>query len=360
MNGSRLSLAQIERLPKTDLHVHLDGSMRIETLIELAKAQGVPLPASTPEGMKEAMGLGRNTGSLVEYLKAFDLTLQVLQDEESLYRVAYELAVDCAAENVRYMEVRYSPMLHTRRKLKLTKVVETVLRGLHDAQAEHHIESNLIVCGIRNISPESSMRMAELVVAYKNRGVVGFDLAGAEYDYPPKDHQEAFALVRQNNINVTIHAGEAYGPASIAQALHVCGAHRIGHGCRLREDGDLLRYVVDHRIPLECCPSSNVQTGAVPSIAEHPLRLYFNLGARITVNTDNRLITDTTVSRELHHIHTQLDFDWTELRQLILNGFKSAFLPYHEKRRFMRAISAELDEFARGLDQPDQLAQPAA
>ena len=352
----KLSLALIEKLPKTDLHVHLDGSMRIETLIELAKAQGVPLPASTPEGMKEAMGLGRNTGSLVEYLKAFDLTLQVLQDEESLYRVAYELAVDCAAENVRYMEVRYSPMLHTRRKLKLTKVVETVLRGLHDAQAEHHIESNLIVCGIRNISPESSMRMAELVVAYKNRGVVGFDLAGAEYDYPPKDHQEAFALVRQNNINVTIHAGEAYGPASIAQALHVCGAHRIGHGCRLREDGDLLRYVVDHRIPLECCPSSNVQTGAVPSVAEHPLRLYHSLGARITVNTDNRLITDTTVSRELHHLHTQLDFDWTELRQVILNGFKSAFLPYHEKRRFMRAISAELDEFARGLEQAEQSA----
>jgi len=277
----KLSLALIEKLPKTDLHVHLDGSMRVETLIELAKAQGVPLPADTPEGMKEAMGLGRNTGSLVEYLKAFDLTLQVLQDEESLYRVAYELAVDCAAENVRYMEVRYSPMLHTRRKLKLTKVVETVLRGLHDAQTDHNIESNLILCGIRNISPESSLRMAELVVAYKNRGVLGFDLAGAEYDYPPKDHQEAFSLVRKNNINVTIHAGEAYGPASIAQALHVCGAHRIGHGCRLREDGDLLRYVVDHRIPLECCPSSNVQTGAVPSIAEHPLRLYFNLGARM-------------------------------------------------------------------------------
>jgi len=344
-----LSLALIEKLPKTDLHVHLDGSMRITTLIELAKAQGVPLPADTPEELKQAMGLGRNTGSLVEYLKAFDLTLQVLQDEESLYRVAYELAADAAAENVRYMEVRYAPMLHTRRKLKLTKVVETVLRGLHDAQTDHNIESNLIVCGIRNISPESSLRMAELVVAYKNRGVVGFDLAGAEYDHPPKDHTDAFSLVRQNNINVTIHAGEAYGPASIAQALHVCGAHRIGHGCRLREDGDLLRYVVDHRIPLECCPSSNVQTGAVPSIAEHPLRLYFNLGARITINTDNRLITDTTVSKELHHIHTELDFDFTELRQVILNGFKSAFLPYHEKRRFMRAISTELDEFARQL-----------
>jgi len=341
-----LSMAFIERLPKTDLHVHLDGSMRIATLIELARAQGVALPADTPEGLKEAMGFGRNFGSLVDYLKTFELTLQVLQDEESLYRVAYELAVDAATENVRYMEVRYSPMLHTRKKLKLTKVVETVLRGLHDAQVGHGIESNLIVCGIRNISPESSLRMAELVIAYKNRGVVGFDLAGAEYDHPPKAHSEAFSLVRQNNINVTIHAGEAYGPASIAQALHVCGAHRIGHGCRLREDGDLLRYVVDHRIPLEVCPSSNVQTGAVKHVSEHPVRLYFNLGARITINTDNRLITDTTVSKELHLLHTQLDFDFAELRQVLLSGFKSAFLPYHEKRRLMRTVAAELDELA--------------
>jgi adenosine deaminase len=341
-----LTLELIQKLPKTDLHVHLDGSLRLETILELAREQHVTLPADTPEGLRAAMGLGRDAGSLVEYLKAFEVTLEVLQNPEALYRAAFELAADAAAENVRYMEVRYSPMLHTRKKLKLTTVVETVLRGLHDAQQQFGIESNLILCGIRNISPESSLRMAELVVAYKNRGVVGFDLAGAEYDYPPKDHQEAFSLVRQNNINVTIHAGEAYGPASIAQALHVCGAHRIGHGCRLREDGDLLRYVIDHRIPLECCPSSNVQTGAVQSIAEHPLRFYLNLGARVTVNTDNRLITDTTVSRELHLIHTQLDFDFNELRQVILNGFKSAFLPYHEKRRFMRAISAELDAFA--------------
>jgi len=359
-----LTLELVEKLPKTDLHVHLDGSLRLSTILELAREQGVTLPADTPEGLRAAMNLGRDAGNLVEYLKAFEITLQVLQNEEALYRAAYELAADAAAENVRYMEVRYSPMLHTRKKLKLTTVVETVLRGLHDAQQQFGIESNLILCGIRNISPESSLRMAELVVAYKNRGVVGFDLAGAEYDYPPKDHHEAFNLVRLNNINVTIHAGEAYGPASIAQALHVCGAHRIGHGCRLREDGDLLRYVVDHRIPLECCPSSNVQTGAVPSIGEHPLRLYFNLGARITINTDNRLITDTTVSRELHLVHTELDFDFGELRQVILNGFKSAFLPYHEKRRFMRAIAGELDDFAaRYLDAPTasspQLTAPA-
>lgn len=340
-----LPLSLFQQLPKTDLHVHLDGSLRLETLLDLARDQGVSLPASDPEGLRAAMRLGENTGSLEKYLEAFDVTLRVLQDEESLYRVAYELAEDAAAENVRYMEVRYSPMLHTRRGLRLTRVVEAVLRGLHAAELDHGIESRVILCGIRNISPEHSLAMAELVVAYKGRGVVGFDLAGAEYDYPPKDHQEAFSLVRRNNINVTIHAGEAYGPASIAQALHVCGAHRIGHGCRLREDGDLLHYVVDHRIPLECCPSSNVQTGAIADLPNHPIKLYFQLGARVTINTDNRLVTDTSVSKEIWLLHKHLGLRLSEIKLIVMNGFKSAFLPFHEKRHMLREISKELAKF---------------
>ncbi|MBX7078007.1 MAG: adenosine deaminase [Nannocystaceae bacterium] len=345
-----LPFSLFQRLPKTDLHVHLDGSMRLATVLELAQQQRVSLPASDADGLARAMHIGENTGSLVKYLEAFDITLAVLQTAEGLYRAAYELAQDAAAENVRYMEVRYSPMLHTKQGLRLTQVVETVLRAMYDAAQAFGIECKLILCGIRNISPESSLEMAELVVAYKNRGVVGFDLAGAEYDYPPKDHQEAFALVRRNNINVTIHAGEAYGPASIAQALHVCGAHRIGHGCRLREDGDLLHYVVDHRIALECCPSSNVQTGAVRSLESHPIRLYYNLGSRVTVNTDNRLITDTTVSRELYLLHTRMGFSLQDIKQIILNGFKSAFLPFHEKRRYLEKISQELAQFEGAAD----------
>ncbi|WP_106393116.1 adenosine deaminase [Enhygromyxa salina] len=343
---NELPLSFFQRLPKTDLHVHLDGSLRVETILELANEQGLELPATDVPGLRSALHAGENTGSLVKYLEAFDITLRVLQTEDALYRVAYELAEDAAAENVRYMEVRYSPMLHVREDLRLTEVVETVLRGLHDAETDHGIESKLILCGIRNISPESSLEMAELVVAYKGRGVVGFDLAGAEYDYPAKDHQEAFALVRRNNINVTIHAGEAYGPPSIAQALHDCGAHRIGHGCRLREDGDLLHYVVDHRIPLECCPSSNVQTGAIASLETHPLRLYKNLGARVTINTDNRLITDTTVSKELWLAHTQIGLSFSDIHQIIINGFKSAFLPFHEKQRYLASVSKQLDAFA--------------
>jgi len=341
----RLPLTVFERLPKTDLHVHLDGSMRLETVLDLAREQGIDLPARDAAGLRTAMHIGEITGSLVKYLEAFDVTLQVLQTPEALYRAAYELAEDAARENVRYMEVRYAPMLHTRRGLRLTAVVETVLKALHAAELAHGIVGRIIVCGIRNISPASSLEMAELVVAYKNRGVVGFDLAGAEDDHPAKEHQEAFQLVRQNNINVTIHAGEAYGPPSIAQALHICGAHRIGHGCRLREDGELLHYVVDHRIPLECCPSSNVQTGAVQSLASHPMRLYFDLGSRVTVNTDNRLITDTTISKELHLLHTEMGFTLDDIKQVILNGFKSAFMPFHEKRRFLEATSAELAAF---------------
>jgi adenosine deaminase len=343
--ASTVSLALIERLPKTDLHVHLDGSLRLSTILELAEQQRVELPASDPDKLRDAMNLGKNCGSLVEYLKAFDVTLRVMQTEDALTRAAYELAEDASKENVRYMEVRYAPMLHTNRGLKLTNVVEAVLAGLRAARERYGIESNVILCGIRNVSPESSLEMAELAVAYKGRGVVGFDLAGAEYDHPAKHHRAAFQLVRDNNINVTIHAGEAYGPESIAQAIHVCGAHRIGHGCRLRENGDLLHYVNDHRIALECCPSSNVQTGAIRSLATHPIKLYKNLGLRVTINTDNRLVTDTTVSKELWHCHTELGFSLDDLKSVILSGFKSAFMPFHVKQQMLRKVSEELVQF---------------
>jgi len=268
-----------------------------------------------------------------------------MQTEEALERIAFELAEDAHRENVRYMEVRYAPMLHTRRGLKLTRVVEAVLDGLRRARETYGIKANVILCGIRNISAESSYQMAELAVAYKSRGVVGFDLAGAEADFPAKHHRHAFQLVRDNNINCTIHAGEAYGPESIAQAIHVCGAHRIGHGCRLRENGDLLHYVNDHRVPLECCPSSNVQTGAVKDLASHPLKLYFDLGLRVTINTDNRLITDTSVSKELSLVHREMRVPFSDIKAMILAGFKSSFQPFHEKQAMLRRVSAELDRY---------------
>lgn len=351
-----LSLAFIEKLPKTDLHVHLDGSLRLETILDLAERDRIQLPASDADKLRESMHIGKVCSSLVDYLKAFDVTLKVMQTEEALFRTAYELAEDAAKENVRYMEVRYSPMLHTARGLRLTTVIESVSQGLRKAERDFGIESGIIICGIRNISPQSSLEMAELAVAYKNRGVVGFDLAGAEYDYPAKHHRDAFQLILNNNINCTAHAGEAYGPASIAQAIHFCGAHRIGHGVRLREDGGLLNYVADHRIPLECCPSSNVQTGAVREMSAHPVKFLFDFGCRVTVNTDNRLITDTTVSKEMWLVHKHLGFGLEDLKQIIVSGFKSAFMPFHLKQVCLRQITKELESVAEPADELEPVA----
>jgi adenosine deaminase len=323
------------RLPKVDLHVHLDGSLRLSTIMELAEKDGVDLGVDTIEGLRDLIGPGRVHSSLQDYLAGFDTTLKVLQTGESLYRAAYELAQDAAAENIEYMEVRYSPILHTKQKLSLAGIVESVLAGLRDGRRDFGVESGVIVCGIRNISPAVSLRLAELAAAFKNRGVVGFDLAGAEYNNPARDHLDAFTLILSNNVNVTIHAGEAYGPDSIHQALHYCGAHRIGHGTRLRENGDLLNYVNDHRIPLEICLSSNMQTGAVNRIDMHPFRFYLDLGLRVTLNTDNRLITDTTMTREYLLAHQTFELYPVDVMRLVMSGVKSAFIPYEFKKDFI-------------------------
>lgn len=324
------------KLPKTDLHVHLDGSLRIETIWELAKKDKIDLGVGSVEELRELIGPGKIHASLNEYLKGFEITLKVLQTRENLYRAAYELAEDCAKENVGYFEVRYSPILHTQKGLSLPVILEAVIDGLKAGQRDFGVMSGVIVCGMRNISPDISLRMAELAVAFKHRGVVGFDLAGAEYNYPARDHLGAFSLILSNNVNVTIHAGEAYGPDSIHQALHYCGAHRIGHGVRLREDGDLLNYVNDHRIPLELCPSSNVQTGAVKNIGEHPVKFYLDLSLRVTLNTDNRLITNTSMTDEYYLIYKTFNLSGQNILDLIINGVKSAFMPYEFKKWYLR------------------------
>lgn len=354
----------VRALPKTDLHCHLDGSVRLATVLELAEKQGVRLPADTLEGLAKAIHMGEVCESLEDYLTAFDVTLAVLQTEEALHRAAYELAVDCAAEGVRYLEVRYSPVLHTREGLAPTAIVDAVLDGLRVAKRETGLKSNVIICGIRHMDPMTSVRLAELAVAYKGKGVVGFDLAGAEEGHPARHHREAVQLILDNNVNVTIHAGEAYGPDSIAQAVHKCGAHRIGHGVRLRENGDLLNYLNDHRIPLELCPSSNVQTRSVAGFASHPLKFYFDFGLRVTINTDNRLITDTTATKELLVAHHEMGFTLDDLCTLLVQGFKSAFLPFGEKQDLLKQVNAEiaavLARFSRGPAAGAALPRPGA
>jgi adenosine deaminase len=344
--ATQLSLELLQKLPKTDLHVHLDGSLRLDTILDLARKQNVKLPTFDRGELFRLIYAGEVCQSLDDYLKAFDITLSVMQTEDSLERSAYELAEDAWEENVRHLEVRYAPLLHTRAGLSLTQVVEAVLRGLRNAKRAFGIRYGVILCGIRSMSSELSLRMAELAVAFKNRGVVGFDLAGSEVNNPAKTHSRAFQLIRQNNINCTAHAGEAYGPESIAQAIHLCGAHRIGHGTRLIEDGDLLNYVNDHRIPLEVCPSSNIQTKAARGWDAHPVDFFVDYGLRVTINTDNRLITDTTVSKELLICHKRYGWGLDQIKEILIAGFKSAFIPYREKADLLKEITTELGKFA--------------
>ncbi len=335
----------IQELPKTDLHVHLDGSLRIPTLIELARKQGITLPATRPSQLEKHVKSGKKCRNLAEYLQGFDITLSVMQEPGALHRIAFELAEDAAEENVWYIEVRFSPILHIRKGLKLTTIVDAVLEGLQEAEKKFNIKTGIIICGMRNINPETSLKLAELAVAYKNKGVVGFDLAGQEENYPAKDHKESFSIIRKNNINTTAHAGEAFGPESIHQALHDCGAHRIGHGTRLYEDGDLLNYVNDHRIPLEICLTSNIQTRAARSYETHPLRLYYDYGLRVTINTDNRLVSDTTLNDELFLVAKHLNLNLDDIKSIILDGFKSAFLPNRAKSIMLNVVNDRIKKY---------------
>jgi adenosine deaminase len=340
----KLTKEFIQNLPKAELHCHLDGSMRVETIMDLAKQQNVKLPKDNIKDLTNYLAVGMECKSLEEYLRPFAVTCSVLQTKESLIRATYELAEDCAAENICYLEIRFSPILHIDKGLKLTEVIDAVIEGKLKAEKKFDMKIGIIICGLRHTTPETSLTLAELAVAYKNRGVVGFDLAGAEDGFPAKDHKESFYLIINNNINTTVHAGEAYGPESIHQAIHYISANRIGHGTRLREDGDLLNYVNDHRIPLEMCITSNVQTKAVDSFEHHPIKFYFDLGLRVTINTDNRLISKTTLTDEYVLAIEKFGFKANEIKYLILNGFKSAFLPLKEKVELIHKVTADLEK----------------
>jgi adenosine deaminase len=345
--GPALTRELIGRMPKPELHVHLDGSLRPTTLVELARDQRVKLPTTDLAELTRYLHVS-DARNLMDYLARFEVTLSVLQTPEALERVTYELVQDGASDGVRYMEIRFSPILCTKRGMPLTEAVEAPLRGMHRAAKEFGVRTGLIICGIRNMSPATSMELANLTVAFKGRGVVAFDLAGAEYNYPAKKHREAFYTVVNANVAATIHAGEAYGPESIAQALHYCHADRIGHGTRLFEDPDLERYVNDHRVPLEVCVTCNVQTHAVASLEEHPVRRYFDLGLVVCLNTDNRLMSATTVTEEYWLAHTRLGFTREEIERMILYGFESAFLPHQERLALVAETKAQLEKMREG------------
>jgi adenosine deaminase len=330
----------LRRLPKTELHCHLDGCVRPSTLLELAAEYDKPMPADDAEALAQYM-LVDDAENLEDYLERFSVTLSVMQTSEALERIAYELAEDAAREGVRYLETRYAPVLNVRGGLSLEESVEAPLRGLARAQQEYGIVGRVIVCAIRNMAPEVSLELARLAVAFRGKGVVGFDLAGGEAGNPSSRHKEAFDFARENDLPCTCHAGEGAGAESVRDAVHRCCVCRIGHGTRLIEDESLTQYVNDRRITLECCITSNVQTRAAQSFDTHPLRAYFDRGLNVVLSTDNRLMSGITLVDEYQRAATHLGFTFEELCVVARNGFTSAFL--HESERLALLASVDND-----------------
>ena len=333
--------AIIRKMPKAELHCHLDGSLRPSTLFALSVTAGISLPAATAQRLGDWMRVD-DAQNLADYLARFEVTLAVMQDEQSLERIAYELVVDAALDGVRYLEVRFCPALNTRAGLALDRVVSAVLRGLERGEGESGTVARAIICALRSLPAPHALEMAELAVEFKDKGVVAFDLAGGEAGNPAHEHAAAFALARAGDLAVTVHAGEGEGAHSIREAVHRCSADRIGHGTRLFEDPSLEAYIVDRQIPLEVCPTSNVQTRVARTFAEHPMARYVRLGAVVTINTDNRLMSGVSLTEEYVRCATHLGYDLPMLGTLSLAAFDAAFLPLTVRRSLRDAAARDI------------------
>ncbi|MGO9081725.1 MAG: adenosine deaminase [Streptosporangiaceae bacterium] len=339
--GSAPTLEQIRRVPKVLLHDHLDGGLRPTTIVELAQVAGYGgLPAADAAGLAQWIAGTAERGRLELYLEAFAHTVAVMQTRQSLVRVAAECAEDLAADGVVYAEVRFAPELHVQRGLSLDQVVDAVLEGFRRGGAGRGITVYALLTAMRTAA--RSLEIAELAVRHRDAGVVGFDIAGAEAGSPPSRHLDAFQYVARENFHITIHAGEGFGLPSIWEAVQWCGADRLGHGVRIIDDirpapdgsvalGRLAGYIRDRRIPLEMCPTSNVQTGAAPSTSQHPIGLLRRLQFRVTVNTDNRLMSGVTLSSEFATLADAFGYGWGDIEWLTINAMKSAFAPFDER-----------------------------
>ena len=341
MSLTAAQYALLQRLPKAELHVHLDGSLRPDTLLALAAERGVALPESDVESLASFMRVD-DARNLEDYLARFAITLGVMQDAESLERIAHEPVIESAEDGVRYVEVRYCPALNTRGGLPPEDVLAAVQRGLHRGERETGTTARTIICALRNLGAAHAQAMAELAVAHRAQGVVAFDLAGGEMGNPARNFADAFAYARAHDLAVTVHAGEGDGAHSIREAVHVCGADRIGHGTRLLEDASLRDYVRDRGIALEVCPTSNVQTRVAATFATHPLRVQHDAGVIVTLNTDNRLMSGVTLTEEYARCAEHLAFDLTALAGLSLNAFDASFLPLPERAKLRDAAAREI------------------
>ena len=343
---------QIKRVPKALLHDHLDGGLRPETIIEIAQQIGYKkLPTDDPKKLADWFEESCNSHSLVRYLETFSHTIAVMQSKEAIIRVSRECAIDLARDGVVYAEVRGAPELFTEQGLSLDQVVEATLEGYKQGMAEAASEGNKIrveslLCGMRQNN--RSQEPAAAVVKYRNKGVVGFDIAGPEDGFPPSNQLETFEYLRKENAHFTIHAGEAYGLPSIWEAIQICGAERLGHGVRIIDDidfsgdkpklGPLASYVRDRRIPLELCPTSNLQTGAAKTYSEHPIGMLAKLRFRVTLNTDNRLMSRTSMSNEMSECVKSFGWKFTDLQRVTVNALKSSFIPFEERLEIIEKV----------------------
>jgi adenosine deaminase len=329
-------------MPKAELHCHLDGSLRPETMLELADDLGINLPRQDAAELRAYMRAD-NVPDLADYLHRFDTTISILQTEPALERVAYELVQDASRDGLRYIEIRNAPHLNIRAGLTVDEVIAATLRGLARGEAEFGTIARFITCSLRHWDPARSLEAAQAAVRHIDRGVVGFDLAGAEAQFSATDHAAAFAYAREHFLQVTCHAGEAAGPESIEAALFDCNASRIGHGVRAEEDPALLDYIRNLGIPLEMCPTSNEQTHAVPSYSRHPFKRYLDSGIRVTINTDSRLISGVTLTDEYARLVNELGLDVADLCHCVMTACEASFLPYHERTKLITDVRAELE-----------------
>ena len=338
----------VARGPKVLLHDHLDGGLRPSTVIDLADISGYKeLPSSNVEKLSEWFHEGANRRDLNLYLETFAHTVGVMQDEYSCHRVAKECAEDLAEDGCVYAEIRFAPSLFTTQKLSIHEVIEAVLSGFSEGSSGTNLTLRTIITAMR--TSNDSKTIAEAAVDFRDKGVVGFDIAGREAGYPPTDHLEAFQLLQRENFHFTIHAGEAFGLPSIWEAVQYCGAERLGHGVRIIDDieldssgnyilGSLASFIRDRRIPLELCPTSNIHTGAVQSLEEHPIGLLKDLGFRVTVNTDNRLMSNVSMTSELLSLNKAFGWDLDDFSWLTVNAMKSAFLPFDERIHLIEKV----------------------
>lgn len=331
----------IARLPKAELHVHLDGSLRPATMIELARAARFELPTTDPEALRRYMRVD-DAPDLEQFLMRFEFTIPLLQTEEAIERVAYEMVEDAARDNLRYLEVRYCPKLSTRGGLTMDQAVMAEWRGLQRGERDFGVKTGIINCSLRHYDPAVSVRIAEHSVRMKDHGVVAFDLAGGEAGRMPGVHGEAFDIALRGRLAITCHAGEAAGAPSVSEAITRCHAMRLGHGTRLWEDPDLETFVRDRRIPIEINLTSNLQTHVVTRAADHPVRRYFDAGLAVTLCTDSWLMCGVSLTDEYWLAHQALGFDRAAIDRMILNGFEAAFLPWPEKRAMLESVAAEL------------------